>query len=102
MNECRWEEAVHSDFHHRHLRTVALRQVEDFGDISGRAHRGPSDYDLISIPIRKGSRNFISITYSRGPNLRVAAHLQKPGMSNMKPASIRAHVGAGIGDSEAV
>jgi hypothetical protein len=36
-----------------------------------------SDYDLISIPIRKGSRNLISVTYSRDPNLRVAAHLQK-------------------------
>ena len=36
-----------------------------------------SDYDLISIPIRKGSRNFISVTYSRDPNLRVAAQLQK-------------------------
>jgi hypothetical protein len=42
VNECRWEEAVHFDFHHRRQRTVAsrLRQVEDFGDISGRAHRG--------------------------------------------------------------
>ncbi len=36
-----------------------------------------SDYDLTSIPIRKGSRNFISVTYSRDPNLRVAAQLQK-------------------------
>jgi hypothetical protein len=36
-----------------------------------------SDCDLISIPIRKGSRNFISVTYSRDPNLRVAAQLQK-------------------------
>jgi hypothetical protein len=36
-----------------------------------------SDYDLISIPIRKGARNFISITYSRDPNLRVAAQLQE-------------------------
>jgi len=36
-----------------------------------------SDYDLISIPIRKGSRNFLSVTYSRDPNLRVAAQLQK-------------------------
>ena len=36
-----------------------------------------SDYDLISIPIRKGSRNLISVTYSRDPSLRVAAHLQK-------------------------
>jgi hypothetical protein len=38
-----------------------------------------SDYDLISIPIRKGSRNFISVTYSRDPNLRVAAQLEKLG-----------------------
>ena len=36
-----------------------------------------SDDDLISIPIRKGSRHFISVTYSRDPNLRVAAQLQK-------------------------
>jgi hypothetical protein len=36
-----------------------------------------SNCDLISIPIRKGSRNFISVTYSRDPNLRVAAQLQK-------------------------
>jgi hypothetical protein len=36
-----------------------------------------SDYYLISIPIRKGSRNFISVTYSRDPTLRVAAQLQK-------------------------
>lgn len=35
------------------------------------------DYDLIGIPIRKGSRNVISVTYSRDPNLRVAAPLQK-------------------------
>jgi hypothetical protein len=61
-----------------------------------------SDYDLISIPIRKGSRNFISVTYSRDPNLRVAAQLQKLRMSDMKPASIRTHVGVGIRDSEAV
>jgi hypothetical protein len=36
-----------------------------------------SDYDLMSIPIRKGSRNFILVTYSRDPNLSVAAQLQK-------------------------
>jgi len=36
-----------------------------------------SDYHLISIPIRKNSRNFISVTYSRDPNLKVAAQLQK-------------------------
>jgi hypothetical protein len=36
-----------------------------------------SDCDLISIPIRKSSRNFISVTYSRDPNFRIAAQLQK-------------------------
>jgi hypothetical protein len=36
-----------------------------------------SEYDLSSIPIQKGSRTFISVTYSRDPNLRVAAQLQK-------------------------
>jgi hypothetical protein len=35
-----------------------------------------SEYDLTSLPIGKGSRNFISVTYSRDPNLRVAAQLQ--------------------------
>jgi hypothetical protein len=36
-----------------------------------------SDYDLTSMPIRKGSRNLILVTYSRDRSLRVAAQLQK-------------------------
>jgi hypothetical protein len=36
-----------------------------------------SEYDLSSIPIQKGSRTLISVTYSRDPNLRVAAQPQK-------------------------
>lgn len=36
-----------------------------------------SEYDLTSIPIRKGSQNVISVTYSRDPSLRVAAQLRK-------------------------
>ena len=36
-----------------------------------------SEYDLSSIPIRKRSRNIISVSYSRDPNLRVAAQLQE-------------------------
>jgi hypothetical protein len=59
-----------------------------------------SDYDLISIPIRKGSRNFISVTYSRDPNLRVAAQLRKLRDERYETASIRTHVGVGIRDSK--
>lgn len=49
------------------------REVRD-GQHSSSSY---SDYDLTSIPIRKDSRNFISVTYSRDPNLRVRARLQK-------------------------
>jgi hypothetical protein len=36
-----------------------------------------SAYGLIDVPIRKGSRNFFSVTYSRDPNLSVVAQLRK-------------------------
>jgi hypothetical protein len=55
--------------------TISARsqEVRD-GQLLRSSH---SDYDFISIPIRKDSRNFISITYSRDPNLKVAAQLKK-------------------------
>lgn len=55
--------------------TISARSQE----VRDGQHPGSSysDYDLISIPIRKGSRDFISVTYSRDPNLRIAAQLQK-------------------------